>query len=60
MTDLRLIRLAIALGQHGSFARAAEALDLSQPSVSRGVAELERSLAVRRDPARRRSPDPRP
>jgi DNA-binding transcriptional LysR family regulator len=47
MNDLRLIRLAIALGQHGSFARAADALDLSQPSVSRGIAELERSLGVR-------------
>ena len=47
MNDLRLIRLAIALGQHGSFARAAEALDLSQPSVSRGIAELEQSLGVR-------------
>jgi DNA-binding transcriptional LysR family regulator len=47
MNDLRLIRLAIALGQHGSFARAAEALDLSQPSVSRGIAELEHSLGVR-------------
>jgi DNA-binding transcriptional LysR family regulator len=47
INELRLIRLAIALGQHGSFARAAEALDLSQPSVSRGIAELERSLGVR-------------
>jgi DNA-binding transcriptional LysR family regulator len=47
MNDLRLIRLAIALGQYGSFARAAEALDLSQPSVSRGIAELEQSLGVR-------------
>jgi DNA-binding transcriptional LysR family regulator len=47
MNDLRLIRLAIAVGQHGSFARAAEALELSQPSVSRGIAELEASLGVR-------------
>jgi DNA-binding transcriptional LysR family regulator len=47
MNDLRLIRLAIALGEHGSFGRAAEALDLSQPSVSRGIAELETSLGVR-------------
>ena len=47
MNELRLIRLAIAIGQFGSFARAAEALDLSQPSVSRGIAELEHSLGVR-------------
>lgn len=47
MNELRLIRLAIAVGQSGSFARAAEALDLSQPSVSRGIAELEHSLGVR-------------
>jgi DNA-binding transcriptional LysR family regulator len=47
MNDLRLIRIALALGHHGSFARAAEALDLSQPSVSRGIAELEQSLGVR-------------
>jgi DNA-binding transcriptional LysR family regulator len=47
VNDLRLIRLALALGAHGSFARAADALDLSQPSVSRGIAELERSLGVR-------------
>jgi DNA-binding transcriptional LysR family regulator len=44
--DLRLIRLAIALGRHGNFARAAEAMNISQPSLSRGVAALERSLGV--------------
>jgi len=46
MNDLRLIGLAIALSEHGNFRRAADALNLSQPSLSRGIAELERSLGV--------------
>jgi DNA-binding transcriptional LysR family regulator len=46
VNELRLIRQAIALGRHGNFARAAEALGLSQPSVTRGIAALERSLGV--------------
>jgi DNA-binding transcriptional LysR family regulator len=46
VNDLRLIRLAIALGRHGNFARAAEEMNLSQPSLTRGIAALERSLGV--------------
>ena len=46
MNELRLIRLALTLAEHGNFARAAEALGVSQPSVTRGIAELERSLGV--------------
>ena len=46
MNELRLIRLAIALGKHGNFARAAESLNLTQPSLTRGIAELERALDV--------------
>ena len=46
MNELRLIRLAIALGRHGNFARAAKALNLTQPTLSRGIAELERALDV--------------
>ena len=46
MNELRLIRLAIALGRHGNFARAAESLKLTQPSLTRGIAELERALSV--------------
>jgi DNA-binding transcriptional LysR family regulator len=46
VNELRLIRLAIALGKHGNFARAAESLRLSQPSLTRGIAELERALGV--------------
>jgi len=43
---LRLIRLALALGRHGNFARAAKALNLTQPTLSRGIAELEQALQV--------------
>lgn len=46
MNELRLIRQAIVLGRHGNFARAAEELGVSQPSVTRGIASLERSLGV--------------
>jgi DNA-binding transcriptional LysR family regulator len=46
VNDLRLIRLAIALGRHGNFARAAEEIGISQPSLTRGIATLERSLGV--------------
>lgn len=44
--ELRLIRHAIAVGQHGNFARAAEALHLTQPSLSRSIAALEALLGV--------------
>jgi DNA-binding transcriptional LysR family regulator len=44
--ELRLIRNAIAVGQHGNFARAAEALHLTQPSLSRSIAALEALLGV--------------
>jgi DNA-binding transcriptional LysR family regulator len=47
VNDLRLIRLAVALGRHGNFARAAEEMNTSQPSLTRGIAALERSLGVR-------------
>jgi DNA-binding transcriptional LysR family regulator len=39
--ELRLIRHALAVGRHGNFARAAEALHLTQPSLSRSIATLE-------------------
>jgi DNA-binding transcriptional LysR family regulator len=44
--ELRLLRHAIAVGQHGNFARAAEALHLTQPSLSRSIAALEDMLGV--------------
>ncbi len=45
--ELRLLEHALAVGRHRNFARAAEALGLTQPSVSRSVAALERDLGVR-------------
>jgi DNA-binding transcriptional LysR family regulator len=43
---LRLINCALVLGEQGNFARAAEVLRMSQPNLSRGIAELEQSLGV--------------
>jgi DNA-binding transcriptional LysR family regulator len=45
--DLRLIRHAMALATHRNFRRAAQSLHVSQPTLSRNVATLERSLGVR-------------
>jgi len=44
--ELRLIRHALAVGRYGNFARAAEALHLTQPSLSRSIAALEGALGV--------------
>ena len=44
--ELRLLEHALAVGRHRNFARAAEALGLTQPSVSRSVAALENLLGV--------------
>lgn len=45
--DLRLVRHALALAKHRNFARAAAALHVSQPTLSRNIASLERALGVR-------------
>jgi DNA-binding transcriptional LysR family regulator len=45
--EFRLIRHALALGRHRHFARAAESLGLTQPSLSRSIAALEEELGVR-------------
>jgi DNA-binding transcriptional LysR family regulator len=44
--ELRLIRHAIALGRARNFARAADLLNLTQPSLSRSIALLEHALGV--------------
>lgn len=44
--DLRLIRYAAALAEHGSFTRAAEALGIAQPTLSRGIRDLERDVGL--------------
>lgn len=45
MNDLRQLRHFVALAEHGHFARAAEAVHLSQPALSRSIQALEASLA---------------
>ena len=43
---LQLLRQARALTVHGSFSRAAAALNLSQPALSRGIKELEDQVGL--------------
>lgn len=44
--ELRVLQHALAVARHGNFARAANELHLTQPSLSRSVATLERALGV--------------
>lgn len=45
--DLRLFRYALASAEHGSFRRAATALNVQHPAVSRGVGNLEYRLGAK-------------
>jgi DNA-binding transcriptional LysR family regulator len=45
--DLRQLRHARALSEHGSFARAARAMHLTQPALSRSIQELERRTGIK-------------
>jgi len=45
--NLHLLRLFVAVARHRSFSRAAEALHISQPAVSRGVREFEDQVGNR-------------
>jgi molybdate transport repressor ModE-like protein len=45
--DSRLIAHMLAIAEHGSISRAAEALHISQPALSNGIALLEKRLGVR-------------
>lgn len=45
MSDLRQLRHFAALAEHGHFARAAEAVNLSQPALSRSIQALEGQLS---------------
>ena len=58
MIDLRLLHCAQTLARHRNFARAAEALSMSQPTLSRCIAALERSVGVRLFDRDRRSVEP--
>lgn len=44
--DIRQLRYAIAAADHGSFYRAARALDIEQSTLSRGILKLERSIGI--------------
>lgn len=44
---LQLVEQAIALGETGNFARAAERLGISQPTLSRNISSLETKLGLR-------------
>ena len=44
--DLRQLRHAQALASHGSFTRAAAALNIAQPTLSRSITELEARLGL--------------
>jgi DNA-binding transcriptional LysR family regulator len=54
MLDARRLRVLIEVVERGSFSAAADALHLTQPSVSRHVASLEREVGV---PLLRRGPE---
>lgn len=47
MNSLRPLEFALALDQHRSFGRAAEAMRVTQPSFSRAIAALEAQLGAR-------------
>jgi DNA-binding transcriptional LysR family regulator len=44
--DLRLLRYALTLAEHRNFARAAVALEISQPALTRSMQNLERSVGA--------------
>jgi len=44
--DIRQLRYAIAAADHGSFYRAARALDIEQSTLSRNIVKLERSIGM--------------
>ena len=46
MLDLKQLHYAATLARHRNYARAAEALDMSQPALSRSISGLEANLGV--------------
>jgi DNA-binding transcriptional LysR family regulator len=47
MIETRLLRNALALAEHRNFARAAKALNISQPTLTRSIQALETQLGTR-------------
>jgi DNA-binding transcriptional LysR family regulator len=47
MLELKLVHQAILLAHNRNFIRAAEQLDISQPSLSRNIADLESALKIK-------------
>ena len=45
--ELRLLHCALVLAEHRNFARAAKAVNVSQPSLSRNIQEIERRIETR-------------
>lgn len=44
--DVRQLRYALAAADHGSFYRAARALDVDQSTLSRSILKLERAIGM--------------
>src|SRR6516165_5846152 len=42
--ELRLLHCALVLAEHKNFARAAKAVNVSQPTLSRNIQEIERRI----------------
>jgi len=58
MLELRLLHQALTLARHRNFARAAQALHLTQPALSRSIAGLETTLGERLFDRSRRGVEP--
>lgn len=47
MIEMRLLKNALMLAEHGNYARAAQALNISQPTLSRSIQLLEKTVGDR-------------